>query len=111
MGGIRKEDVMVLEFYNKDSLSTRIFVDYPNNSVKIENFTDDIIDRAFGVNEHPTIQDFEDFLEDRCFPRTRDGLKLELQRLGLQCYDPYQICKATDGRMAEDQMWIKFVEE
>ena len=72
---------MILEYMNDDMLSTRIEVDFINNTVKIENFTDDEIDRAFGINEHPAMKDFEEFLEDRCFPRTRDHLKLILRDL------------------------------
>lgn len=101
---------MLLEYYDGDNLSTKINVDYPNNKVSIENYTDDLVSRAFGVNTHPTIKDYEEFLESRCFPRTRDKAKLLLRDMGLDCYDPYLICKKTEGRMAEDNMWIKFIE-
>lgn len=99
---------MILEYYNKDKLSTLINVDYPNKKVSIVNYTDDLVSRAFGINENPTIKDFEEFLEDRCFPRSRDKLKLILKDIGVDYYDPYLICKKTEGRMAEDNMWIKF---
>lgn len=107
----RGEANMILEYMCKDKLSTRIYVDYQKNIVKIENYTNDLLARAFGIKENPTITDFENFLESRCFPRTRDKLKWILRDLGLDYYDPYLICKKTQGRMAEDHMWIKFVEE
>jgi hypothetical protein len=102
---------MVLDYMDKDKLSTRIYVDYGNESVKIENFTDDLIERAFGANETPSFSDYEKFLESRCFPRTRDHVKWILRDLGLDSYEPLTIVKKTAGRMAEDDMWIKFVEE
>lgn len=102
---------MVLDYMDKDKLSTRIYVDYSDESVRIENFTDDLIAKAFGNNETPTFSDYEKFLESRCFPRNRDHVKWILRDLGLDCYDPLAIVKKTAGRMAEDDMWIKFVEE
>lgn len=102
---------MVLEYYNGERLSTRITVDYRTQKVAVVNYTDDLIARAFGVNEDPSFQDYEDFLESRCFPRTRDHLKWVLQDLGLDCYDPLAIVQKTSGRMADDHMWLKIIYE
>lgn len=102
---------MVLEFYNREQLSSIITVDYKSNSVSVENFTDDYLDRAFGIVEKPTMDDFEYFIEDRCFPKTRDHLKEILNELGLDYYDPIQIIRKTQGRMAEDKKWIKIIDE
>lgn len=102
---------MRFKYYDGDKLSTIIEVDYREQTVEIENFTDDNISRAFGVNESPTFQDFEDFLESRCFPRTRDKMKLILRELGLDCYDPLSIVQVTKGVMADDQMWLDIVED
>lgn len=93
-----------------DDVSTRIDVDYKTNTVKIKNYTDDNINRAFGCNEHPSMKDFEEFLEERCFPRTRDHLKLILRDMGLDYYDPLAIVRITQGRLEGDRMWIRFVE-
>ena len=49
---------------------TVIDVDFLDQKVVIQNKTDDILHRAFGVLEHPTWNDFENFLRDRCFPQT-----------------------------------------
>ena len=92
---------MVVEYYDGDKLSTRINADYVNNKVTIENYTDDLV----------SIKDFEEFLESRCFPRTRDKVKLILKDMELDFYDPYLICKKTEGQMAEDHMWLKFLDE
>lgn len=101
---------MTLEYMFNDQLSTKIMVDYKNKTVNIINFTDDILERAFGINENPTFQDYERFLESRCFPRSRDHVKWLLNDLGLDTYNPLEIIKKTQGRMAEDFMWIRFAE-
>ena len=53
------------------------------------------------------MEDFKEFLESRCFPRTRDKMKLVLEDVGVPCYDPYLIIEKTEGRMAEDDFWLK----
>ena len=74
----------------------------------IENKTKDMLHRAFGVVEHPTWDDFETFLKERCFPATRGNAKEILKQLQLTSYDPLQIVEKTRGRTAEDDMWLKF---
>jgi len=46
-------------------------------------------------------------LEERCIPRGRVGLREYLEIIGLDEYDPWEIVKKTQGRMAEDQQWIE----
>ena len=38
---------------------------------------------------------------------TRDKMKLVLRDLGVPFYDPYLIVQKTEGRMAEDDFWLK----
>ena len=87
---------------------TLIDVDFLRQKIYIQNRTDDLLHRAFGVNEQPTWQDFELFLQERCFPPTRGMLKDELARFSLDSYDPLQIVERTHGKTAEDNMWLKF---
>lgn len=87
---------------------TVIDVDFLNQRVIVQNKTKDILHRAFGVVEHPTWDDFELFLKDRCFPSTRGDAKAILKDLQLTSYDPLQIAEKTKGRTAEDDMWMKF---
>lgn len=87
---------------------TVIDVDFLREKIYVQNKTNDILHRAFGVVEEPTWQDFEQFLRARCFPPTRGMLKKELERLGLDCYDPLQIAEKLKGKTAEDHMWLKF---
>lgn len=87
---------------------TIIDVDFMNEKVMIKNRTDDILYRAFGVVENPTWQQFQEFLEDRCFPKTRGNMKAVLKELGIDSYDPLQIVERTRGRTADDNLWLKF---
>ena len=89
---------------------TVIDVDEQNRKVRIRNFTDRVQFRAFGVIDHPSYEQYAKFLEERCFPPTRDTLNLVLQELNLPFYDPLMIIRKTEGRMAEDDFWIR-VEE
>lgn len=87
---------------------TIIDVDFLNERVTIKNRTDDILYRAFGVVENPTWQQFQEFLEDRCFPKTRGNMKAILKELNIDSYDPLQIVERTRGRTADDNLWLKF---
>ena len=69
---------------NHDDLCTTIDIDFRHEKIKIKNYTDQIIFRAFGVVTEPDWADFEYFLEERCFPRTRDHMKDIYIEMGLQ---------------------------
>lgn len=103
--------IVIIKLYSPRGLGTIIYADYRNKTVRIENRTDEILDTAFGVNLHPTWEQYEAFLEERCFPRTRDKLKLVLDDIGVDCYDPIQIIRKTQGRMHEDHLWLEIVQE
>ena len=97
---------MTLMYQNKPC--TAIDVNFLQNKIRIQNYTKDILHSAFGVKENPTWEDFNVFLQDRCFPKTRGNIKTVLAELGLQDYDPLQIVEKTNGRTAEDDLWLKF---
>ena len=96
-----------LYYMYEDMVCTIIDVDEPSQKVWIYNYTRELMFRAFGKNTEPTFEDYEEFIESRCFPRTRDKLKLELERIGVPFYDPILIIEKTEGRMAEDRFWIR----
>lgn len=102
-----KKDPLRLFYYYKESLCTIIDVNEPARKIKIKNFVKNPIFCAFGVNSSPSFKDYEEFLESRCFPRTRDKMKLILRDLELPFYDPFLIIQKTHGKMAEDDFWIK----
>lgn len=94
-------------YYDGDILCSLIAADYTDQTLCAENDVSDVIKTAFGNNEAPTWDDFQNFLEERCIPRARAGLREYLEALGLDEYDPLEIIKKTSGRMAEDNQWIK----
>ena len=98
---------MRMDYMCEDECCTAILVDFKNERIAVLNETDDIIHRAFGIKAKPTWEDFMEFLESRCFPRTRDHLRLVLEDIGIDSYDPLAIVEKTKGRMAEDLQWIQ----
>lgn len=95
-----------LRYMYKSTVCTIIDVDDLDRKVEIRNYMTNPMYRAFGVNTEPSYEDYEAFLESRCFPRTRDKIKIELRRLGIPFYDPFLIIEKTAGRMADDDFWI-----
>ena len=91
----------------KQTVCTIIDIDELNRKIKIKNYSENIMFRAFGANETPNYVDYEQFLESRCFPESRDKMKLVLKDLDLPFYDPFLIIEKTEGRMAEDDFWIQ----
>ena len=106
----RGHDLLILHFYDGDTLCTKICADRTSRQLAVENLTSDPLATAFGVNSSPTWDDLRIFLESRCVPRQRDGLSRYLAELGLDHYDPLEIIRKTAGRMAEDHFWIKILE-
>lgn len=102
-----RDYTMRMDFMCKDECCTEILIDFKGQKIAIQNKTDDLLHRAFGIKAKPTWEDFEEFLESRCFPRSREGLSLILEDLGLDFYDPLSIIEKTRGRMAEDAQWLK----
>ena len=96
-----------LFYMYKDMVCTLIDVDELIQDVKIKNYQRNIMYRAFGANEYPSYKDYQEFLESRCFPRERDNMKLALKELDLPFYDPFLIIEKTQGRMYEDDFWIR----
>lgn len=96
-----------LGYYYREQLCTLIDVDEGAGLVEVRNYTENRQFRAFGAVEHPTFEEYENFLKSRCFPEERDGIKLILRDLGLPFYDPLMIIQKTEGRMAEDEFWVK----
>ena len=100
--------VMRLDFMFRQKVCTEIYVNFADNKIKIVNRTNDIMKRAFGINENPDWNDFEQFLEERCFPKSRAFRKTILKKIGADGYDTLQILEKTDGRTAEDNQYVRF---
>ncbi len=103
----RGDSVLLLNYFDKDTLCTQIAADFSDRTICVQNHIPDCLRTAFGNNRSPTWSDFEEFLEERCIPRSRAGLREYLETLGLEEYDPMEIIKKTSGKMAEDNQWIQ----
>ncbi|MCR4839889.1 MAG: transcriptional regulator [Eubacterium sp.] len=97
---------MRLIYMYKSMVCSVIDVDEPERKVRVKNYIDNPLFRAFGRNTEPNFDDYEEFLRSRCFPETRDKMKLELRRLGLPFYAPLMIIEKTEGRMADSWLGV-----
>lgn len=102
---------MRLYYLCGEMLCTVIDVDFRHEKIGIKNYTNKIPLRAFGVLENPTWQDFEIFLQSRCLPSSRAGIKWILKEMALPFYEPMLLIEKTHGRMAEDEQWIQIAHE
>ena len=100
-------DLLEIRYYNGDDLCTLIYADKTVQDLRADNQTDNLVKTAFGKNLLPSWADLEAFLEERCIPRNRAGLREYLETLGLDEYDPLAIIQKTHGRMAEDDQWME----
>ena len=100
-------NLMLISFYDDTVLCTKICADFTDKTIVSENCTNNIVKTAFGNNMAPTWEDFQNFLEERCVPRSRSGVREYLETIGVEEYNPLEIIKKTEGRMAEDNQWIK----
>ena len=51
---------------------------------------------------------FGDILRHRCWDENRPDIKVLLGMIGLDEFNPYEICKKTHGKMVQDMTWFKF---
>ena len=101
--------LMRMDYMCEDELCSSILVNFEKKEIAVINHTKDVIHQAFGVKAKPDWEDFEYFLESRCFPRGRDHMKDILRDLELDFYDPLAIIEKTKGRMAEDKQWLRLM--
>ncbi len=103
---------MKIGYYKDDGiLLTNMDIDFVNNTVKIHNYTDNLNERAFGINENPTMQDFEEFCEYRSIPQTRHNFKAEMRLRGIEDTSPMGIMRFYNGRIDDDNCYIEIIEE
>lgn len=100
---------MRINYMHGSALCTVIFADFRNEQIRIHNYTDDFLLRAFGVVEHPGWEDFTWLLQERCLPAARAGLKQALRKMDVPFYDPLLIIEKTQGRMAGDRDWMQVI--
>ena len=98
--------ILLLSCYSRDALCARIAADETKKKVCVENLAADCLKLPFGNNPSPSWADYQHFLEDRCIPKTRAGLQEYLEAIGVDRYEPLEIIRKTQGRMAEDDLWL-----
>ena len=103
---VTEESRMIYIYMDREKVSTVLDVCGATQKVSVYNFTDDMVSRAFGINENPDWKDFEEFLETRCMPRTRYGIREELKVLSMENYDPFLIVEKTEGRVHGDGQYL-----
>ncbi len=99
--------VYSFRYYDGNRLCTLIYADFTDQTLQAENHTADLVKTAFGKKALPTWEDLCAFLEERCIPRSREGLRDYLTDIGTDEYEPLEIIKKTQGRMAEDDQWLE----
>lgn len=99
--------VYSFRYYDDNQLCTLIYADFTDQTLQVENYTTDLVKTAFGKKALPTWEDLCVFLEERCIPRSRAGVREYLIDIGTNEYDPMEIIKKTQGHMAEDDQWLK----
>ena len=99
-------ELYLLSYFDDETLCSRIVADYTTKSICFEDCVDHFIHTAFGNNLTPTWGDYEAFLESRCLPKTRAGLREYLETIGVAAFNPLAIIQKTGGRMAEDHQWL-----
>lgn len=105
-GRNEEHKIYLFSYYDDQTLCSKIAADYTDQTLCFENYTSNFLRTAFGNNSAPTWEDFQIFLEERCIPRSRAGLREYLETIGVERYEPLDIIYKTKGRMAEDDQWI-----
>jgi putative transcriptional regulator len=95
----------------KDEHTADILFDSKKEEVSVKNYTDNIFKLPFGVHKNITWAMFKDFLEDRCFPKTRADRQRVLDVIGVPVYDTRLIIQKTHGLMYMDFLWIRLGDE
>lgn len=103
---LKGNNVKIIKYYVSDNLSAILAVDYTEKDLAIENLISDPINLPFGRKKSPTWEDYCNFLAERCISSDRFGIREYLETIGVEKYDPFEIIKITQGRMAEDDIHL-----
>jgi hypothetical protein len=104
-----KPPSLKFEVLEKDDVIARVEVDYTNKKVNV--WQDKAVDPVFlpfPTKDTVTLFDVVDYLESRCFPRSRHHADKLLKALGLEEYNPNEIVKKTHGVLYDDYVWLRF---
>jgi hypothetical protein len=103
-----KSLVYAFDYMCADELSSTVSV-YNDDSIEVKDYSNEPVRLPFGTwGSKATLKDVEDFLATRCFPKSRFNCKQILNSGDIQFYNPLEICRKTQGRMSDDEFWIRF---
>ena len=77
------------------------------NEVNIDRYVIHPVKQIFYADKISRFK-FGEILKLRCWDEKRPDIKELLNAIGLENYNPYEICKKTHGRMVQDPIWFKF---
>lgn len=100
-----------IEVIHYDKIVAKMYVDWPSKEVHVEQYSKDKIVIPFPTMGDKVIvstEKFVDYLESRCFPRTRHNADELLKMMGLSHYNPFKIVKVTHGVIFDDYVWLRF---
>lgn len=96
---------LFMEVYWKDEKTASVRLD--KRYAYITRYTNHPVKQIFYADKM-TRYEFGGILKDRCWDEHRPDLKILLEKLGLDEYNPYEICRRTHGKMAQDFIWFRF---
>lgn len=93
----------------REDIVAGVTVNFSNQEVWVKQYTDNKLIKPFVKDDSDlTVTDVLDFLESRCFPKSRANVDEVLNLLGLTYYRPLDIVRKTHGVQWDDFMWIRF---
>ena len=95
----------IYEIMEKDRVITRLVWDETLQIFHAEIFNTSVF-QPFRTKT-VTKQQFNEWLESRCFDRNRGDASKLLAALGIDAYDPYAIIAKTHGVMSHDFIWLQ----
>ncbi len=78
-----------------------------DKTVRIDRFDTHPAKQIFYADEIPRFV-FGQILKNRCWDEHRPDIDRLLNMIGLDEYNPYEICKKTHGKMVQDRTWFRF---
>ena len=102
---------MKFDWYCGEEKTAEFVVDRAKKKVKVTNFKDDYFYLPFAPHIVPEWEHWEWLLSSRCISPNNGWVNEALKKWGLDRWDPYEIIKKTEGRMAGDHYRLVLVEE
>lgn len=102
---------MKFDWYCGDEKTAEFTVDRAKKKVKVTNFKDDPHYLPFAPNVELDWDRWEWLIRRRCISPNNGWVKEHLAIIGLTKWDPYEIIRKTEGRMAGDNYRLVLVED